>query len=62
MDVPKDQQLKGLKFVWSHVTFSVFALVIKRLTAANFISKSDKYRLIKLARKHYGISYSDFKV
>lgn len=61
MKVSKEQQLEGLKAVWSRVSFKTFLLALKRLVAAKFLTKSERHQLIKWAREHYGISYEEFR-
>ena len=47
---PKAQQIQGLTCVLARVALSTFHQALSRLVAENYISKSHRHSLLKLAR------------
>lgn len=60
MHAPREQQLEGLKAVLKNCTPQQFLQALDNLTKNNFMSKSQKHRLIKDMRHLLNMSYTEY--
>ena len=61
MFISKEQQIEGLTFISKHVSMREFSVSTAVLVENDFISKSERYNLVKMMRHIKGISWEKYK-